>query len=487
MDTDYLREAFHDDVRLAGPPPTDAYEGVLAGRQKSDRRRLSTLTAGLAVLLVAVAIPVGLSLVTAEDAQVASPASIADVNIFDGPTRGSLSGDTDFLQALTERPWIQAGDGAMVPPSEPTFPNPAVGRRHVAFAGDVAGGRWALVVGPNTTQQSGDPDLQSDLGALSDTAGAWFAGPPGATPDQMQLVTLPGGYLTDRPASLYNGITGALVVLAAPGDSIELSARPEVAADAMVSRSYTDTGTSDGLAVAALAPNPFAAAGAIPAVQYRVARDGAVVAKQNPDSFLDPFVDGTSPEIELDYLLPSQGPSLSGIEQWLAAGIFTQYGLGPDQISLTARYVGAVTNGNVQAELAALTATFPSGAVLTRVFWTEPIMGSDELAGETGSAGGTCMDALSGAGVPAEDRVIAVGCIRPQVGEQAPDPASMLVVLVAPRLGASSVVVQGSSGPISVTVSEQGLALVPFPDGAQTVLILAADGTVLDDVEILTA
>jgi len=53
MNVDYLRKARHEDAQLAGPAPADVYETVLTRRQKSDRRRLSMLAAGLAAVMVA--------------------------------------------------------------------------------------------------------------------------------------------------------------------------------------------------------------------------------------------------------------------------------------------------------------------------------------------------------------------------------------------------------------------------------------------------
>jgi len=483
MNVDYLRQAFHEDAQLAGPPPADPYESVLARRQRSDRRRMASLAAGLAVVMVAVAVPLGLSLVGKRDAQVAAPPPTPAADVFSGPTRGSLAGDADFLTALTQLSWIHP---SQFPVEDPMFPNPPVETRHVAFAGDVDSGRWAFIVGPNTTQPTGDaadPDLQTDLGALSDLAGAWFVGPAGATPEQMTLVTIPRGFSPDMPASLYNGLTGALVVLGAPEDFIEVSARPEVAADATVSRSYTDTETTEGLAVLTVAPNAYAASAGMPAVQYRVTRGGAVVAEQVPDSYNDPSGVEVSPDLVLEYLRAPEVPP--GLEQeqdqHLAAEIVSEYGLTPDQLNLRVHYFGPAPGTGIVAAVTVVTATFPSGAVLTRATWMESF--SD---GESGGVG--CVDQLSPAGAPAAERIIAMRCERPQMGEQVPDdPTSLLVVLIPPGIGASSAVADGSSATTAIPLADPGFAIVAFPDGAEKVQILAEDGTVLDEVPIMTA
>jgi len=89
--------------------PTDAASGVrsegmrvLAHRRR--RQRMSVASAGLAAVLVAVAVPLGVSLLSAEpkppDAPVAAsspPQTTADASAFDGPTRGSLAGNADFV------------------------------------------------------------------------------------------------------------------------------------------------------------------------------------------------------------------------------------------------------------------------------------------------------------------------------------------------------------------------------------------------------
>ncbi len=61
MDVDYLREALRQDAKLAGVPEPNLYEQVRARRQKSDRRRLSAVAAGLAALLVGIGVPISLN------------------------------------------------------------------------------------------------------------------------------------------------------------------------------------------------------------------------------------------------------------------------------------------------------------------------------------------------------------------------------------------------------------------------------------------
>jgi len=275
------------------------------------RRRVAVLSAGLAVLVIGVGIPTGLSLIEPADNSVAappSPESIPSADIYGGPTRGSLADDAEFVEAVRQLPWTV--DGSALPTEPP------VESRRVVFVGDVPQARWALVIGEATvlTQPTGQaPESQAPESvstestptsqpaptgeAVTGLLGTWFVGVAGADPAQMRLVKdFP--ISPDLPASMFNPTTGTFVVVAAPGDLIEVSARPEVAADGTVSRSYLDAGTSDGVAVTTVRPEPFGRAGT--ATQYRVSRSGMVLDEQGPLGIDDSeLADG--PQIEIDY------------------------------------------------------------------------------------------------------------------------------------------------------------------------------------------
>lgn len=487
-----LRHALHvaaEELGHPGAPASVRAEEMLALRGQRRRRRAVALGAGLAVLLVTVGIPVGLSLLGSggSDDRVLSPPTIPDADIYGVPTRGSLADDVAFVEAVRQLPWTGALTEGVPADLDPPLPDPPLETRNVVFAGDVTGARWALVAGQNTVQPTGeaaDPNLQTDLGALSDIAAVWFVGPPGAPPEQMLLATVPRGISADRPSSLYDAATGALVVMSAPGDVIEISPRPEVAADATVTRTYADTNTSDGAAVLALDPNPYQ--GGPPAAQYRVSRSGVLLAEQGPDGYGDPD-QAPAPEIALTYLRPPNSPfAARGLpldEQRMAAEILSQYGLRPDQIAFQVHYVGSLPGASGQlAGLTVLTATFPSGAALTRAFWLQ----------ETGSSlgafgGGSCaMDDISAAGVPAAQRIIAMRCDVATGAEDLPDPTSTLVVIAPPPLAAGYATVEAESGTIRLDLADGGVGMAAFPDGAETVVVRDAEGTVLEEVPILT-
>ncbi len=503
------------------------------------------LSAGLSVALLAVAVPVGLSLLGGADHpdsgqnRVAAPPTALSpaTDIYGGPPRGSLAGDVAFVEAVRQLPWTTGAPTPNDPNAETPNPEellePSVGSRRVILAGDVAAGRWALVVGDlrtppmtsapvPTSEQTRTPDLPppgAPVEASSpqtspvedsppppsavDTSfpeqatglvAAWFTGPPGASAAQMELAANVGPISPDQPATLYDVLSGSLVVVAAPGDLIEVSARPDVAADATVSRTYLDAGTSDGVAVVDLGPGYFAPPGAIP-VNYRVSRAGLVVAEQQPFSPAgplpgSPFTVGP-PEPEFSYVRsPVEG--YYGEANGLAQEMLGEYGLLPDEVDLEVHYVGPVPGVNgTPDELTAVSLTFPSGAVLIRAETIPQAVGDepDEPVGGASAGRGVCTNSLSAAGTPAAQRVAALRCDVVS-GKFETDPAlttSTLVILAPPDLASGYAVAEGSSGPITVELTDGGMGMASFPEGAQTAVIHAADGTVVAEVPILTA
>ena len=85
----------------------------------------------------------------------------------------------------------------------------------VLFAGDVPGGRWELVSRPLTVPPPvvDDDELEQELG-VGGVALAWFAGPPGASPDGLRLRTAPVVTAAGEPTALWDPATGTLAVVA---------------------------------------------------------------------------------------------------------------------------------------------------------------------------------------------------------------------------------------------------------------------------------
>ena len=162
-----------DDV---APPPHDL-AGRTRERHRAQRRgRMRLAAGGLVAALVVVGVPV----VGVDDRwrlrarhrgtrRRAAPGPAPSLD--DLPTRGSLADDEDWVEAVRRSTWA-VDPAALRRPASPTRRST---RRTVAFAGDVPGGRVALVLGAD-----GRARLH-----------AWFIGPVGATPDQMALADLP--------------------------------------------------------------------------------------------------------------------------------------------------------------------------------------------------------------------------------------------------------------------------------------------------------
>jgi hypothetical protein len=236
---------------------------VVEHRHRARRRTQLRLGAVGAVVVAAVAVggvlvPDGPS---AEPATaVAGAPDVPDLPASsDRPTHGSLAGDADFVEAVRRLSWSDPGAGA---------PVPAPAGSQVLFAGDVPGGRWALVARPLTVPPPlvDDDELERELGTGS-VALAWFAGPRGAAPEELRLHRAPVVTGPGLPVALWDRVTGTLAVVA-----------PDPAADA---RLLDATGAflaelplADGLAVDA-APEATAT------VEVRAA-DGSVLAAVEP-------------------------------------------------------------------------------------------------------------------------------------------------------------------------------------------------------------
>jgi hypothetical protein len=256
---DELRARLTALADATAPPPRADLAAVVEHRHRARRRAQLRLGAVGAVVVAAVAsgsvlLPDGPS---AEPATaVAGAPDVPDLPASsDRPTRGSLAGDADFVAAVRQLSWSDPGAAGT---------DPAPARSRVLFAGDVPGGRWALVARPLTVPPPlvDDDELERQLGTGS-VALAWFAGPRGAAPEELRLHRAPVVTEPGLPVALWDRTTGTLAVVA-----------PDPAADARLldatGASLAELPLADGLAVAA-APEGTAT------VEVRAA-DGSVLA-----------------------------------------------------------------------------------------------------------------------------------------------------------------------------------------------------------------
>jgi hypothetical protein len=457
-------------TRLAdrtAPPPREALAEVVVARHRTQRRQAIGL--GSVVAAVAAVVVVSTTLIadgpSAEPAVASGAAAASGVDVLAGPTRGSLAGDTAFVDGV-RRLWWSSSAGIDVP----------VDTRRVVFAGEVAGVRLALVAGENTAEpEQRDPTLQTDQGALSDVAIAWFAGSAGATPQQMQLVSVPTGVDPTVPAALSDAATGALAVVTAPGDTVEVSPRPEIAADASVSRTWQPVDAPDGVAEVALAPSagPFDQA-----LRYRVSRDGAeLVTTMHWGHVAHGPVPSTVP---LDWLRPA--PVASPADTMLGGTV--QQLLGLLGVTPASARVSVVWAGDVPApvesgtaRLHLLAATLPSGAVYLQTSLAIALPDGASGGGESGSG-------IRPAGTPLSELTVAVRCDATDMSEGSDVVSSLVVVAPATAVSARAVALDGEV--LAEFPLAEGVAVVPFPERAADVETLAADGRVLERTRPLT-
>lgn len=483
-----LRDRLHRLAEDAAPPARADLATVVVARHRTRRRQHVAMAAvAAAVLAVVVTVPAVISSTShtpaLAPAPVAAPAygtvegaALPAADVYGAATRGSLAPDAAFVDAVRQLPWTDgdiAGSG---------IPDAPLDSRHVVFAGDVGGARVALVAGLNTarpTPPRDDPQLQTDLGALSNVAVAWFAGPAGATPEQLQLAVVPHGIDPSTPTALFDPATGALVVVAAPGDAVEVSLRPGVARDATITRTWQPATTPDGVAALDLRADAVTSGQAI---RYRVTRDGAEPFTTGPGTVVSHAVAvaAGSDVLATAWLRPPPPASPADTVRTTAVEeVLGWTGLRPEQVTFTGLWSGDVPAPTESpARLSLIAATLPSGAV----YLSAPL----GIASGDGSVGGIwCGTALLPAGPPPGERTVAVRCDVTDFSANSETISSLVVV--APRTAVTARALDGAGRVLAEYPLRDGVVVVPAPGGLATVESVAADGTVLQPTAPLGA
>ncbi|MGZ4538526.1 MAG: hypothetical protein ACXVXS_05375 [Blastococcus sp.] len=433
-------ETFDDRTGLRPPGPPSA-----TGRDRRGALRGALLVAAAFLALLLIGSPL------APDRPQPPQPSTVTADVLGRPTRGSLAGDPAFVDAVRRVPWDDPGvTGAAAPP---------ISARHVVFAGDVPGGRWALVVAAQPT--AGPYDRAAPLG------GAWLTGPPGATPGRMTAHWIPHDLAASVPVALLAARTGALVVVAAPGDVVTVSDRPDVAAGGAVSRAYRRAAAPDGVAVVPLPPSelPYSTA-----TSFQVFRNGAPLLATPPELLADP---GPAPPISIDY--PRGAPPVSGrqVAEAAAQQILGRLGLPRAGLEVTALWVGTVPRLGPPAGVAAIVAvTVPSGAVVLAAEWQDV----DYVRATP------CGQAVQPAGTPAARRVAAFAC-DPTGGTTAPLHTSLVVV--GPPDVVRVRVYTGDGTVLAEAAAVAGVAVLPLPVGTDAVEAFPRGGSGLGRVGLL--
>jgi DNA-directed RNA polymerase specialized sigma24 family protein len=397
----------------------------------------------------------------------ARPAPVPDmVDISTLPTRGSLAGDTAFLAGLVQQPWQNEFTGEY--PMEVTTP---ADTRRVLFAGDVGTGRWALVIGhPELV----DP-VEEGIGGpyLTDEHFmAWFTGPPGAAPEDMELSTFPTPLMPGVTPALLDPPSGTLVVVGAPGDAVEVSERVEVDADGGDSRTWTRLRVIDGIAQTEIDPVDLPWTWA---VNYRITRDGGMVTASTPDSIVSLPVEEELPDLGIVY--PDGRPDEPGgrAAGWAAFIALSSLGAPTDDTEVTARVVEPVPGG--EGTVALLTITLPSGAFLVSAQW----------AWDTGAAeypgGADCGLDVRPADPPPDERLLVAACDMhdPVGGEML---GTALVAWTPPGVAAVRLY-RGDGTFVSEHEVHDRTLVVLMEQGIRTVEAVTAGGVLLGRSEVL--
>jgi hypothetical protein len=413
------------------PLPEGAAETIAAAVWSAvlvRRRRRLRFAAGavLAVLLVAIVprLPRG-------------PVTPTPVSVYAGPTRGSLAGDEDFLRAIRDSPWARS--------TEPRGP------RRVIYAGDVPGNRWVLVAAGGSRSRPATT--------------AWFAGPAHAPAEQMALLSIRGAPDPAEPVSVIDPATGALVVVAAPGDQVQLSDRPEVRAGGSISRSFRNVPTSRGVVALSLAPIPHATTSA---VRLQVAREHRRLDVPPPTVSAEP---GTrAVDVRITRLRPPPDTAEGdGIVAARVRAVLGQLGEPVGDTPVTVLWSGDLPGPNDQpARLTVVAIPQRSGAVVV----TTPYGYAADVDGRTGSS--WCGTGVLPAGVPLAQRVVAVQCDLSDLSEDRE--ISRFLVVVAPRGSAAMRLLDAAGNVLRERPLADGVAVVRSPGDVAEVDVDTADG-----------
>ena len=429
-------------VRLAEgrPLPPAAVEAVAgAVRDARGRRRRRRLGAG------AVAVVAGLLLALIP---LLPRGAEAPPTVYGGATRGALAGDGDFVAAMAAAPWPGSRGAA--------------DSRRVVFAGDVAGGRWALVA--------------ADGSPFRPAAIAWFTGPSGASPDRMTLSSVRTAPDPSLPVSLTDPATGALVVVGAPGDRIAVSPRPEIAADGLVIRRFRDVEASRGVAVVGLPPVPGVTGSA---AGLQVTRDHRRLDVRPPAVLARPAAsDADVPVVELR---PSTRSALGDAAvQTRLRSVLGQLGEPAAATPVTALWSGDLPGPDQgPTRLSVLAVERPSGAVVV----TAPYAFAAEPGGPPVSS--WCATGVLPAGVPLEQRVVAVRCDFRDLTLRAE--ISRFLVVVGPRTATEVRLLDDGGTVLSAHPLADGVAVVRSPGDVAAVSVTTADGGTAEAAPIVDA
>ncbi|MGY1710500.1 hypothetical protein ACI8AC_13435 [Geodermatophilus sp. SYSU D00758] len=427
-----------------------AVADVLRRRRRTRRRR-----AGVAVAAVAALAAAALLVAPERGAPPGPPAAATPsgpatssappdpaVPVLAGPTRGSLSGDAAFLAAVREADW-----GARVAPPPD--------RRTVVFAGDTPHGRAVLLVGRV------DDDLR----------GVWLTGPPGAAPAELSPFQ-PPALGPGRPAPLLLGGPGpaSLVVVAAPGDAVEVSDRLQVGPRGTVRRTYRPVADASGVAVV-----PVTTTGGGTGASVRVTREGREVWRSGvsgPRELPPPEAPA------LDPLRPGVRPAERVVAQALRE-VAVPLGVEPEALQPVLLWAGRLPLDEVPGTAVVLVGRSPGGGLVVTT-WAGQV-------GPSGAGRAVPCGVHTPPGSAEVSRLVVARVCDLSEPEREPSSAGRWLVVTAPAESASVAVLDRRGAVLTTAALEAGSAALPLPEGARTVRTRDATGAALVEVPVAAA
>ena len=420
------------------PAPPDLARTVRARHRRQRRTQLRLAATGLAAALLFIGVPL-VSGVLDDDTERGDSAQPAQEQqrtgehvLYEAPTRGSLAGDDEWLAGLAARELVPS-DPAEVPSTGP-LPESAIQQLTVAFAGDVPGERVALVV----ARLWGGRVIQ-----------AWYTGPRGAEPDEMTMTLLKEAQ-TSGPLTLLDlpdPVSGrfVLVVVAFPGDEVELMTGRTVTASGEILGRWEPVPMEDGAGALALdSPVIWLKDNA----RGRIARDGEFSA-----SFAPRFSDRAAAveergSVDLDALPDPRGVRavVHGSVLWEAVHhLVATFGAHPDDMGLTLLAGGPVEGLPTSTLLVG--ATLPSGATVGFL-----AAYPNDLPDPSGARVSATMTATAPAGTALLDRVFAMAFTD-------------VFVVAGPSAGAQAELYDSGGTLVGTVPLAAGAGAIPVPEG----------------------
>jgi len=418
------------------PAPADLARRTRERYRAQRRGRIAMATGVLVAALVVVGVPALTSTVLDGQGKAAAPTTGADPgrlpSLAELPTRGSLSNDRGWVDAVRLLPWSWTA----VPGTTPEAP---VDTRRVAFAGDVPGARVALV-----------------LGGDEEPAAAWFTGPLGASPEQMSLAAAPSDTIDQAPLALLDvpdpaSESRTLVVVAWPGETASVVTGRSVDAAGKTSEQRRPVPMSLGVgAIMTDGPPPYPAQ-----TQLWVDRTIPVRGSYNPTLTISARALAVGhPATEVADPRGLRGSVRADDLQATVAALAGYYGIPAEDLRPTLLAGGPVEPGSPHSTVL-VGVTFPSGATTGAlgIRWAT----TDD---PSGSMFQVALTEVTPSGAALADRVFAV---------PASVPGGLALTISGPET-ATRVVVTGRDG---ATLAESGLArgaavvrVSANPDGA---------------------